>query len=87
MMDDSEGAAGTALVEGKYREDNQSFEISDKPENPAETFSKECFCCSQDEFKYLRHFHSEGRTWVRSECVGCGAICDRRVPAPGSETA
>jgi len=81
MMDGNSPTSGPALVNDKseFRAENNFGE--------PETVEIECLCCSTDRFRFVRHFHSEGRTRARFECVGCGATSDRRVPAPGSETA
>jgi len=78
-MDGNSPTSGPALVN-----DKSEFRAENNFGN-ADTFEKRCLCCSRDEFRYLRHFHSEGRTWVRTECVGCGAVCARRVPSVGGE--
>ena len=68
MTDESEGAAGTALTDSKERDDNQSFESSDKPENLAQSIAhvpKSWVCCMRCE-RWVPT--PDGRT-----CAKCGA--------------
>jgi len=71
-------AAGTAST-------TQFVSSAENDFGSPETVSCDCLCCSTDQFRFVEHLRSEGETWARFKCVGCGATRDRRVPSPRGE--
>jgi hypothetical protein len=45
-----------------------------------ETVEAECLCCSTDRFRYFETMQREHHVTGRFECIGCGAITEKRIP-------